>query len=63
MSRGGKREGSGRLRTSAGWATVSLRLPLPTVESYRGLSAQVRAAVRAEMKAAVERAVQHRRTP
>ncbi len=57
MSRGGKREGSGRRKTSAGWATVSLRLPLPTVESYRGLDARLRSLVRDEMRKAIERAI------
>lgn len=54
---GGKRPGAGRPRTSPEWATISLRLPLPTVEAYRALPRETRARLLAEFRAAVERAV------
>ena len=51
---------TGRPKTSAGWATVSVNLPLPVVEMYRKLSDEKRATVQAVIKRAVERAVDER---
>lgn len=57
MNHGGSRKGAGRPRTSAGWATVSVNLPLPTVEAYRALPEPERSKVQGQMRVAVELAV------
>jgi hypothetical protein len=47
----------GRPRTSAGWASVTVRLPLPTVEAYRALPAAERSRVALRLREVVEQAV------
>lgn len=51
---GGARKGAGRPKTSAGWATLSIALPLPIVQAYRALPEERKAELRAKVREVLE---------
>lgn len=55
---GGSRKGAGRPKSSPGWASITIRLPLPIVEAYRALPEEERAAVMARLRRVVEGAIE-----
>lgn len=46
--------GGGRKRTSAGWATVGVRMPAPVVTAYRALPPSVGGELRLKLRATIE---------
>ena len=54
---GGARKGAGRPKTSPGWATISVRVPVPTRDAWMALPPETRRKLLAAFVAAVERAI------